>query len=47
MLDKVLDRIKEIIGIKKFDDAKILIDTNNKLPNYITLKMLWYQWHVL
>ena len=40
MLDKVLDRIKETIGIKKFDDAKILIDTNNKLPNYITLKML-------
>ena len=35
MLDKVLDKIKEIIGIEKFDDTKILID---KLPNEITLK---------
>ena len=35
MLDKVLDKIKEIIGIEKFDDTKILID---KLPNKITLK---------
>ena len=25
MLDKVLDKIKKIIGIEKFDNAKILI----------------------
>ena len=33
MIDKVLDKIKE-----KFDDTKILIDTDYKLPHYITLK---------
>ena len=38
MLDNVLDKIKEIIGIEKFDDTKILIDTDGKLPNDITLK---------
>ena len=32
MVDKVLDKIKELIGIKKFDDIKILINTDNKLP---------------
>ena len=37
-LDKVLDKIKETIGIVKFDDTKILIDTDDKLPDYITLK---------
>ena len=26
------------MGIKNFDDTKILIDTNDKLPGYITLK---------
>ena len=26
MLDKVLDKIKKIIGIEKFDDTKKLID---------------------
>ena len=26
MLDKVLDKIKMIIGIEKFDDTKVLID---------------------
>ena len=36
MLDKVLDKIKEAIGIVKIDDTKILIDTNDKLPDYIT-----------
>ena len=36
MLDKVLDRIKEIIGINKDDDYKILIDTddNNFIIEY-------------
>ena len=38
MVDKVLDKVKEIIGIRKFDDSKILIDTDDKLPDYITLK---------
>ena len=35
MLHKVLDKIKEIIGI---DNTKILIDTYDKLPDDITLK---------
>ena len=38
MLDKVLDKIKETIDISKFDDAKILTYTDDKLPDYITLK---------
>ena len=38
MLDKVLVKTKEIIGIIKFDDTKILIDTD--VPDDITLKML-------
>ena len=38
MLDNVLDKIKEIIGFEKFDDTKILIDTDGKLPNDITFK---------
>ena len=38
ILDKVLDKIKETIDISKFDDTKILTDTDDKLPDYITLK---------
>ena len=38
ILDKVLDKIKETIDIVKFDDTEILIDTDDKLPDYITLK---------
>ena len=38
MLDKVLDKIKEIIGIEKFDGTKILIYTDDKFPDDITLK---------
>ena len=38
MLNKVLDKIKETIGIVKFDGTKILIDTDDKLRDYITLK---------
>ena len=38
MLDKVLGRIKEIIGIEEFDNEKILIYTDDKLPSDITLK---------
>ena len=35
-LNKVLEKIKEIIGIEKFDDNKILIDMDSVLPNDIT-----------
>ena len=38
VLDKVLGKIKEVISIEKFGNAKILIDTDDKLPNCITLK---------
>ena len=38
MLDKVLNKIKNITDIEKFDDTKILIDTDDKLPDDITLK---------
>ena len=38
MLDKVLNKFKETIGIKNFDGTKILIKTDNKLPDDITLK---------
>ena len=41
-LDKVLDKVKETIGILKFDETKILNDTVNKLPDNNALKMLWY-----
>ena len=37
-LDKILDGLKEIIGIEKFNDSKILIDTGDELPDDITLK---------
>ena len=37
MLDKVLDKMKEILGIKKFDFTEILIDTNDKLADEVTL----------
>ena len=39
LLGKIFDKIKEIIDIEKFDDAEILIDMDDKLPHYITLKM--------
>ena len=38
MLDKVLGKIKETKSIEKSGDTKILIDRDNKLPDYITLK---------
>ena len=38
MLDKALDRIKKVIVIKKIDNYNILIDTNDELPDNITLK---------
>ena len=38
MRDIVLDRIKKIIGIEKFDNTKILIEIDDKSPDDITLK---------
>ena len=38
MLDKILDENKDITGIEKFDNTKILIEVDDKLPNNITLK---------
>ena len=38
VLNKALHQIKETIGIQKSDDTKILIDTDDKLPDYISLK---------
>ena len=38
MLDKVLGKIKETKSIEKSGDTKILIDRDNKLPDYITLR---------
>ena len=39
-LDKVLNKIKILIGIEKLDGTKMLIETNDKLPDDVTLKML-------
>ena len=41
-LDKVVDRTKEMIGKEKFEDTKILLDTDDKFLDHITLIMLWY-----
>ena len=38
MLNKVSDKIKEIIGLEKFDDIKSLIEADDKLSDDITLK---------
>ena len=35
---KVLNNIREIIGIEKFDDTKISIDIDDKLLHDITFK---------
>ena len=40
MLDKVLDKIKKIIGIEKFVDTQIFIGTDDTLPDDITVKNL-------
>ena len=40
MINKVLDKIKEIIGTKQFDNIKLLIDKSDKLQDGITLKRL-------
>ena len=41
MLDKIFDKIKEIIGIEKFADTKIMIDTDDKLPDDINFKNIF------
>lgn len=33
VLDEKLDKIKEIIDMEKFDDTKILIETDDKLAD--------------
>ena len=38
MPSKILHQIKEIIDTEKIDDTKILIDTDNNLPDDINLK---------
>ena len=38
ILEHVLDKSKEIKGIGKFDDTKILVDIDDTLGNEITLK---------
>ena len=38
ILDKVSDKIKMIVAIEKFDDTKIFIETDDKLPDNVTLK---------
>ena len=38
MVDKLLDNIKEIIAIEKFDETKILINVDDQLSDQITLK---------
>ena len=42
MLDKVLGKIKMIMGTKKIDDTKNLMKADVKLPDDITLKKFWY-----
>ena len=42
MLDKVLNKIREIISIEKFDNTKILIDTDDELPDDIALMLMKY-----
>ena len=36
MINKVLNKIKEIISIQKFDDIKVLIDADDKLTDDVT-----------
>ena len=38
MLCEVLNKIKIIISIQKFDNTNILINTNDKLADGVTLK---------
>ena len=40
-LNKVLEKVKEIKGIEKFDDTKILIETDDKLTYYVCYVALY------
>ena len=40
IVDKALDKIKEIIGIEKINDTMILINMDDERPDDITLKKL-------
>ena len=40
MLHKKLNKMKGIVGIEKFDITKILIDTDEKMSDNITLKVV-------
>ena len=40
MLDKVSDKIKKIVGIEKFDDTNILINTDCKLSDIISKNLV-------
>ena len=42
MVDKVSDKMKEMTGTKNIDNTKILIETDDKFPDAITLRMFWY-----
>ena len=42
IIDKVLDKNKEIINIEKFDDTKILIDTNDITLNKVVTLMTYF-----
>ena len=41
MEDKVLDKIKEEMGIEKFDDTKILINTDDNLSYNIDILLTY------
>ena len=41
ILNKVFDKITEIISIEKCDDTKILINGDDKLPGDVTLNKLF------
>ena len=40
LLDKILEMNEKKIGIEKFDETKILIETDDKLPVETTFKIL-------
>ena len=43
-LNKVLEKVKEIKGIEKFDDTKILIHKDYKLTYYVCYVALYDKW---
>ena len=47
ILDKILDKIIMIRIIEKLDEAKMLIDTNDKFFEQVTLKTVLVLWCVI